>query len=448
MNSLLVAVLGAAAAVAGSAAPVTADLLATAEAMLVPTLAASIVVGAGCLAIVVAIAGPRDRMTGWHVRHVRPVSPDRGRYLADGLAFAPDVAWRTAQAAQPGHSCLLAAQQSPGRRSVTKAGRTLSALTTGVAMLDVNQKTALQQRPLPATLGAAAGDAFSRPGADGARARHHTVPGPRRSHAVPRTFELLLFATHPELVAEATAAGVDGVIVDWERRGKGRRQAGQNTQINSDTLADLRRVRAATPARVLCRVNGYGPWTGREIDRAIDAGADEVLLPMVRSADQVDRTLDLVGGRCGLGILIETQAAVRAAAELAGRPLSRVYVGLNDLRIDRGSTQLFEPLVDGTVEAVRAQVRAPRFGVAGLTLPDRGAPVPSRLLAAELTGVGADFTFVRRSFLADTAALPLAPAAAAIRDNLTTLRTRSAAAAATDRAALVSRVPALLARPA
>ena len=74
-----------------------------------------------------------------------------------------------------------------------------------------------------------------------------------------------------------------------------------------------------------------------------------------------------------------------SAVELARRPLSRVYVGLNDLRIDRGSNELFEPLVDGTVEYVRNCVRGPRFGVAGLTVPHLGSPVPSRLLAAELT---------------------------------------------------------------
>jgi hypothetical protein len=260
--------------------------------------------------------------------------------------------------------------------------------------------------------------------------------------------ELLLFATDPTLVVAAADAGIDGVIVDWERRGKARRQAGHDTQINSDTLSDLRRVRAATDSRVLCRINGSGVWTRQEIDRAVDAGADEVLLPMVRSASEVDRVLEMVAGRCGLGILIETQAAVRTAADLVRRPLSRVYVGLNDLRIDRGRTQLFEPLVDGTVDAIRSSVHGPRFGVAGLTVPDRGSPVPSRLLAAELTRTGADFTFLRRSFLADTAGRPLGPAVDAIRDHLAGLRMRSLSAARSDRTALLSAVGPSVALPA
>ncbi len=198
------------------------------------------------------------------------------------------------------------------------------------------------------------------------------------------------------------AAGAAGVVVDWERRGKARRQAGEGTQINGDTLDDLVAMRAATPGRLLCRINGHGPWTGGEVADAVAAGADEILLPMVRTTDEVDATLDLVAGRCGLGILIETQDAVDRAAALAARPLSRVYVGLNDLRIDRRSDSLFAPLVDGTVDGVRAVVHRP-FGVAGLTLPGGGAPVPGTLLAAELVRLGADFTFLRRAFTADMA---------------------------------------------
>jgi hypothetical protein len=214
--------------------------------------------------------------------------------------------------------------------------------------------------------------------------------------------DLFIFTIDPECAHQVVAAGAAGIVVDWERRGKARRQLGEGTQINADTPEDLSRVRAATGGRVVCRVNGHGPWTAAEVDDAVARGADEVLLPMVRTAEEVDRTLDAVDGRCGLGILIETQAAVDQAAALAARPLSRIYVGLNDLRIDRRSTQLFRPFVDGTVDAVRSHVTVP-FGIAGLTLPGRGFPVPTELLAAELVRVGADFTFLRRSFHADMA---------------------------------------------
>jgi hypothetical protein len=249
--------------------------------------------------------------------------------------------------------------------------------------------------------------------------------------------DLFLFTVDSGFGAAVVAAGATGVVVDWERRGKARRQAGEGTQINADTPADLARMRAATDGRLLCRINGWGPWTPAEVDEAVARGADEILLPMVRTPREVDRTLDAVAGRCGLGILVETQDAVHRVHELARRPLSRLYLGLNDLRIDRRSDNLFTPLVDGTVDAVRAAVPG-RFGVAGLTLPGGGFPVPSSLLAAELVRLGADFTFLRRAFTADVAGRDPAIEVPLLLDSLDELRRAPADAVAERRADFVA----------
>ena len=257
--------------------------------------------------------------------------------------------------------------------------------------------------------------------------------------------DLLVFTADAARAAAVVEAGAAGVILDWERRGKARRQQGQDTQINEDTAADLAAVRSTVPttgpARVLCRVNGAGPWTAHEVQVAVELGADEVLLPMVRTPADVDLALDAVAGRCGLGVLVETQAAVDCVEALALRPLSRVYLGLNDLRIDRGGADpLFAPLVDGTADRVRRAVDVP-FGVAGLTLPDGGAPVPSRLLAGELARLGADFTFLRRSFWADTAGHDLRTAVPRILEHCAATRRRTPAGVSRDRTELLRAVP-------
>ncbi|MDD7939480.1 aldolase/citrate lyase family protein [Actinomycetospora lutea] len=222
--------------------------------------------------------------------------------------------------------------------------------------------------------------------------------------------DLFVFSTSGGEVARLVAAGVTGVVIDWERRGKARRQAGEDTQINANTARDLDAVRRATAATVVCRINPVGRWTAREVDRAVALGADELLVPMLRRPAELDRVLTLVGGRCGVAAMIETQDAVEAVDALVRRPLSRVYIGLNDLRIDRAARTgvpagLFVPMVDGTVAHVRDRVAAAGHacGVAGLTRPDAGHPVPSALLAAEMERLGIDFTFLRRSFRADTA---------------------------------------------
>jgi hypothetical protein len=227
-------------------------------------------------------------------------------------------------------------------------------------------------------------------------------------------FSLYLFSTNSDEVQRADAAGVDGFVIDWEHIGKAERQAGYDTQINHDTLNDLRRVRACTRAPVICRVNPVGPWTEREVGEAVDAGATELLLPMVRTAAEVERVLQLVGGSCGVGILIETVDAVGAAADLARLPLTRVYVGMQDLAIERRVSNPFQAVADGTVASLRRLFSIP-FGFAGLTLPEGGFPIPCRLLLAEMARLQCGFTFLRRSFHRDTAGQDLTSVVARLR---------------------------------
>jgi hypothetical protein len=220
-------------------------------------------------------------------------------------------------------------------------------------------------------------------------------------------FELFLFTLDGDAAATAVRAGVDGLIVDCETRGKHTRQASADTEINAGGARDLRSVRAATSATVICRINPFGRHTGAEVESALDNGADEILLPMVRHTTDVLSTLEIVGGRCCTGILVETQGAVDSAAELASLPLSRVYVGLNDLAIDRRTPSIFTAVADGTVERLREIFPVP-FGFAGLTLPTRGHPIPCRLLIAEMARLGCSFAFLRRSYRRDV--VPTEPA--------------------------------------
>ncbi len=252
-------------------------------------------------------------------------------------------------------------------------------------------------------------------------------------------FEFLLFSTCTDMVRRAADAGVDGVVVDWEFRGKPERQRGANTQINNDSLADLVRIRKVTTALIIVRINGFNSSTALEIEQAIHAGADEILLPMVNSVDQVKATIDLVNGRAALGILVETLSAVARAAELSQLPLRRVYVGLNDLAIQRKSRNIFEPLIDGLLDQVREKFNC-AFGFGGLTLPDLGCPIPCRLLMAEMARLHTSFCFLRRSFLADVAGKSVPAAIADMRQAILESRLRPQDRIASDRAQLVRAV--------
>ncbi|MGH3042399.1 MAG: aldolase/citrate lyase family protein [Gaiellaceae bacterium] len=253
-------------------------------------------------------------------------------------------------------------------------------------------------------------------------------------------FELALFATDLAVVRQAVAGGVEAVVVDWESEGKEARQASHDTEINRHTVADLRAARTATRARLLCRINCFGARTAQEVEQALAAGADELLLPMVRSPAEVESVLVLADGRSGVGILVETRAAVEVAAELARLPVSRVYVGLNDLAIERGTPSIFAPLADGLLDELRERFAAVRFGFGGLTLPEAGSPLPCRLLVAEIARLRADFTFLRRSFYRDVAGRDVAREVPRILAALAAARQRPTEEEERDRSELLARL--------
>jgi len=217
-------------------------------------------------------------------------------------------------------------------------------------------------------------------------------------------FQLFLFSTDPTIVRTAISAGVDGIIVDWENQGKKLRQENFDTQINYDTYEDLCRVREVTPAgKLICRINGFSPeHTYEEVELALRAGADEIFLPMVRTVAEARDTLQMISGRAGLNILIETTSALDCVTELSKLPLRRAYIGLNDLHIQQNSRNIFVPLMNGTVTDIREQFAIP-LGAGGVTYPPNGQPIASKYLINEYARLGIDFSFLRRTFIKDYA---------------------------------------------
>lgn len=254
--------------------------------------------------------------------------------------------------------------------------------------------------------------------------------------------DLHLFFNGPESLAVAVAGGVDAVVVDCEERGKQERQHGYDTEINLWRPRDCEQVRAAAPElRVVCRLDSFrtiGTGVLDQAREAVSAGAHEVILPMVDAIDEVDAILEAVAGRADVGVMIETEKAIASVGQFDTLPLRRVFVGLNDLMIERRSRHLFEGVLDGTVERLRPRFRSLAFGFGGMTLPDRGHPVPSRLMIAELARMHCDFTFLRRSFYRDVAASGLDPAEAVarMRGAWATACARSPAAVAAERGEL------------
>ena len=252
--------------------------------------------------------------------------------------------------------------------------------------------------------------------------------------------DLLLFAGDPAADEQAVDAGFGRFVVDWEWRGKDRRQRGADTEINHHTPETLRRLARGSAVERWCRLDHFGPWTPREVEAAIRAGATHVLLPMVERPAEAERLITLVGDRACAGILVETVAACAHAEELARLPLRLVYVGLNDLAISRGRRFIFEAVADGTVERLRGVFRRQRFGFGGMTVVDAGWPVPARLLLAEMARLDCDFTFLRRSFRRDIATRDWRVERERLAAEWHALRARGPAQAARDRGRLLEAI--------
>lgn len=264
----------------------------------------------------------------------------------------------------------------------------------------------------------------------------------------PAFLELFLFTVDPALASDAAAAGIDALVVDWEWRGKEERQRGADTEINRDTAQHLAALALFESLKRCCRINAFGKSTAGEVELAIDSAATDILLPMVRRPNEVEGFLRLVDGRARAGILVETVEAVERAEELARLPLDLVYVGLNDLAIERGHRDLFLPLIDGTLDRLRETLAEPAFGFGGLTVRDKGTPVPCRLLHAEMARLGCDFAFLRRSFKRDVSGFPLAREVTRLRADWGALARRSASETARDHQELRSFLGTLYGRPA
>lgn len=209
------------------------------------------------------------------------------------------------------------------------------------------------------------------------------------------------------------------VIVDWESGSKHERQEtsqqliGISTNLTHDEGDGVENARRLGFERVICRINGLNPDSPAEVERVIDQGGTDVLLPMWRTLEEVHELQDLVRGRARIGLMIETSGALRAARQLRAVAPSFAFIGLVDMAIDRGTKSIFSPILDGTLAAVVDDLGDVPFGFGGLTLPDRGEPIPSRLFVGEMLRLGAAFSVMRRSFFRD---VPVARSGDAIEE--------------------------------
>lgn len=212
----------------------------------------------------------------------------------------------------------------------------------------------------------------------------------------------LIFITNvPELAAYASDRGVERVMVDLELLGKVERQGHLSTVISRHTFDDVAQIRRAIPDKnLMVRLNPLNLGSRNEVERAIDLGADVLMLPMFRTAQEVEQFSILVDGRVRICLLLETAGAAANVADIVRvQGVHEIHIGLNDLHLDLGRTFMFEPLADGLIDhlAVATTGAGLALGIGGLARSGEGL-LPAEMLVAEHVRLGSTGAILSRTF--------------------------------------------------
>lgn len=219
--------------------------------------------------------------------------------------------------------------------------------------------------------------------------------------------KMMYITKDPEIARIAEDAGVDRIWVDLEYIGKASRQGGLDTVQSHHTIEDIKVIHAAiNRAELQVRVNPiheatveYGD-SRSEIDAAIAAGADRLMLPYFKTVEEVETFLDLVGGRVRNNLLLETPEAVERIDEILALPgIDEIHIGLNDLSLGYGKPFLFDLLADGTVERLCLKCREAGipYGFGGVASLGRGL-LPAEYVIREHYRLGSTRVILSRSF--------------------------------------------------
>ena len=219
--------------------------------------------------------------------------------------------------------------------------------------------------------------------------------------------KLMYITNDPEIARIAENAGVDRIFVDMEYIGKSERQGGMDTVQSHHTIEDIRRIRKTVrKAELIVRVNPiheaseeYGS-SEEEIQAAVKAGADIVMLPYFKTLEEVKRFLKIINGQTRTMLLLETPEAVEIIDDILKLPgIDEIHIGLNDLSLGYRKKFMFELLADGTVEELCLKFKKKRisYGFGGIAAPGRG-DLPAENIIKEHYRLGSTCVILSRSF--------------------------------------------------
>lgn len=211
----------------------------------------------------------------------------------------------------------------------------------------------------------------------------------------------MFITNNPQIAVMAQKCGIERIWIDLETLGKEERQHNMNTVKSHHTIKDIYLIdREISSSKILVRVNPLHDGSLKEINSVIKAGADFVMLPMWKSAEEVKRFLEIVNGRVRTVLLLETREAVECLNQVLEIPgIDEIHIGLNDLHLSYGMSFMFEPLANGLVESICKKInkKGIKYGFGGIARLGEGM-LPAEKIIMEHYRLGSTRAILSRSF--------------------------------------------------
>lgn len=214
------------------------------------------------------------------------------------------------------------------------------------------------------------------------------------------SFNYIAITNNPEQAKALSSCGIQQIMIDIEIIGKVERQGHKDTIISDHSLSDISLLKNHNlDSDVICRVNPYYDGSFKEIDTAIDNGADLIMIPMITEIDNYKSMVDRIGDRVEVIPLIETPYSLFKLPEILDySKLNQIHFGLNDLCISLGMKNLFEVLLSVTFQNSIKNVEVQIKGVGGIGDPQVGQKVSPMALLNSYMKCNSNSVILSRNF--------------------------------------------------
>ena len=213
--------------------------------------------------------------------------------------------------------------------------------------------------------------------------------------------KLMYITNDPYTALAAEKGGCDRIWIDLETKGKEERQKNMNTVKSNHTISDIKNMsRILTKSELMVRINPWDDDSKNEIEEVVSAGADRIMLPMWKTAEEVNEFLKTLDSRTKNILLLETKEAVECLDEVLKNPLiDEIHIGLNDLHLSYGLDFMFELVADGTVERICKKIadKGILYGFGGIARIGEGQ-LPADKILCEHIRLKSSAVILSRSF--------------------------------------------------